>query len=222
MFLFEYKGHRRFLHRWDEHGDEWRYVEWWISVLRRLRGGGYSSLTCLTALVALLVLSGCQHSAPHLIVDEESRLPGVVTGVSDRMILSMEKRLKNQGVRIISRGENYLVSVPAKALFAEQSPRLTWASFQLLNEIACYLRQFRKVGVQVSGYTSPYSSLRREKALSLARADAVANYLWSQGIDTRFIFSHGLGSEKPIFVKAPQGDDSPNARIEITFRHSVT
>ena len=191
-------------------------------MLRRLRRDSYNLLTCFTALVALLVLSGCQHSSPRLIVDEESRLPGVVTGVSDRMILSMEKRLKNEGVRIISMGENYLVSVPAKALFAEQSPRLTWESFQLLNEIACYLRQFRKVGVQVSSYTSKYSSVRREKALSLARGDAVANYLWSQGIDTRFIFSHGLGSEKPIFVNAPQGDYSPNARIEITFRCSVT
>lgn len=172
-------------------------------------------------LLVFVLLSGCRSSVAPWHPDEVPRLPHEVTGASDQTILSFEKRLTKQGVRVLSIGEDYMVSIPAKNLFGDQSPRLTWNSYPLLNDIACYLKQFRKVGVQVNAYTSQYASVRRERALSLARADAVANYLWSQGIDTRLLFAHGQGSEKPIIIKASKGDGSPNARIEITFRRAI-
>ncbi len=59
------------------------------------------------------------------------------------------------------------------------------------------------------------------RALTLARARAVGDYLWSQGVDSRFIFTHGLGSDKPIVAFTEKGDKSPNSRIEITFRDAV-
>src|SRR3990167_3489759 len=179
------------------------------SVLKRLRRESQRT-TCLASLCVLLLLSACK---PSQLLDEDSRLPREVTGVNDQTILEMEKLLRHEGIRVISEGDQYLVSVPAKYLFAEQSPRLTWKSFKLLNDLACYLRLFRKVGVEVSAYTSKYASVKREHALSLARAQAVADYLWSQRIETRFLFSHGHGRDKPIVLKAPQGDNSPNARI---------
>jgi len=48
------------------------------------------------------------------------------------------------------------------------------------------MKQFRKVGVNVTGYSSEYVSVKRERALALARARAVADYLWSQGIDSHW------------------------------------
>ena len=64
-------------------------------------------------------------------------------------------------------------------------------------------------------------SPKREHALTQARAREVADYLWSQGIDTRFIFTQGSGSDKPIGAFIERGDASPNSRIEITFRQAV-
>ena len=49
----------------------------------------------------------------------------------------------------------------------------------------------------------------------------VGEYFWSQGIDSRFIFTQGLGSDKPVVSFTQGGDSSPNARIEITFRDAV-
>jgi intracellular multiplication protein IcmN len=64
-------------------------------------------------------------------------------------------------------------------------------------------------------------SVTRERALTLARSRVVGEYLWSQGVDSRFIFTQGLGSDKPIMRFTQGGDFSLNSRIEITFRDSV-
>lgn len=170
-------------------------------------------------MLTAFLMSGCQNnrSNPPLI-ENDARLPHQIAGASDSLILALEKRLKKKNIRIISMGDDYLISVPTGLIFADQSPRITWDSFAVLNEVACYLRLYRKIGVQVSTYVSQYGTTRREYALSLARSNAVANYLWSQGIESRFIFAHGQGSEKPIVSKVSQDDRAPNARIEITFR----
>ena len=83
------------------------------------------------------------------------------------------------------------------------------------------MQQFRKITIHVNAFSSQFVSERREHALTLARAKTVAEYLWSQGIDSRFIFTQGSGSDKPIVVSKGGGDLSPNARIEISFRRAL-
>ena len=118
-------------------------------------------------------------------------------------------------------GQDYLVSIPSHLLFATQSPQLTWGSYQLLNDLVCFLREFRTINVNIRAYSSKYVSPKRELALTEARARAVAEYLWSQEIDTRFIFTQGVGSDKPMGAFKQYGDGSPVSRIEITFRRAV-
>jgi intracellular multiplication protein IcmN len=131
------------------------------------------------------------------------------------------KNLNKKGVKVVTIGQNYMISIPASALFADQSPRIYWGAYPLLNEIATFLLQFRKVAITITSFSSKYVSVQRERALTLARSRVVADYLWSQGVDSRFIFTQGLGSDKPITAYTMGGDQSPNARIEITFRNAV-
>lgn len=173
-------------------------------------------------MVFLLSLMGCQSQGTPNIIEDENKLPTQIEGASDKMIVSLEKTFKSRGVRIISIGQDYLISVPSVALFYDESPRLTTVSYDLLNDVACYLRQFRHVGITVTGYTVPYVSRQREHVLSLARARVVANYLMSQGIETRFIFTAGMGNEKPIVAIARRGDGAANSRVEITFREIIS
>lgn len=173
----------------------------------------------LTVLLILLSLAGCQHTASR--VDEPIKLPTHVAGASDREIIALQTRLNKVGVRIITIGQDYLVSIPSVLLFATQSPQLTWDSYGLLNDVVCYLREFRKVSVSVRAFSSKYVSPQREHALTLARARAVAEYLWGQDVDTRFIFTQGMGSDKPDGAFKQYGDGSSVSRIEITFRRAV-
>lgn len=189
--------------------------------MRLLRIRLWGCLKCFIVLALIIFQSSCGVRNKQPSEGRLPKLPYKVAGASDQSAIQMQARLNKHGVRVVTLGQDYLVSIPSKALFQNNTPRLTWASYALLNDIARYLKQFRKVSVNVSAFVGKCISPEREKALTMARAKAVADYLWSQEIDSRLIFSHGLGSDKPIVRFGERGDDTPNSRVEITFRDAV-
>lgn len=168
--------------------------------------------------VMVLLLNGCSRWFGASSADTKPTLPHQMFGVTDSARVNLEKKLMKQHVILITMGEDYLLSIPAYLLFYEASPRLKWSAYPVLNDIACYLGFYRHVSIDVTAYTAHFMSPAREQALSLARANTVANYLWSQAISARFIAAHGLGADKPIVNRPGVGDNSLNARVEITFR----
>lgn len=166
-----------------------------------------------------LLICGCSASKPHVI--DESKLPKQVAGSSDAQIVRLEQKLEASGVKIIIIGQMYLVSVPSYLVFVDQSPKIKWKSYALLNDIAEYLCKFRKVSVHVNAYNDCYLSEARTKALTLARSRKIANYLWSQNVRTQMMFTRGMGNDKPIVTRAKCSDTSPNSRIEIVFRRTI-
>ncbi len=172
------------------------------------------SLIVLTT-IALVGCSG------RFVPFDEKKQPRKVPGTADAKVITLQNKLAKYNVTVVTIGEDYLVSIPAAVLFPDQSPQPTWQSYYVLNQVVSFLKQFRKIAVNVTGYVSPYVSTRRELALSLARAKTVSNYLWSQGIDSRFIFAEGAGREKPIMATVGGGDQSSNSRIEITFQDAI-
>ena len=177
-------------------------------------------ILCFVALIALMQLSACGNDK-YIPEEQLSNLPCKLRGACDKTVNKYLKQLNRKGVRVIAIGQDYLISIPSTTIFEEQTPHLTWESYSLLNDVATLLKQFRKVAITVSSHTSKYVSVQREHALTLARSRVVGEYLWSQGVDSRFIFTQGLGSDKPIMRSAQGGDDSLNSRIEITFRDAV-
>ncbi len=173
----------------------------------------------IVLLIALFQLNACHNKTTT--EEQVFRLPCKLRGACDATVNKYLKKLNRKGVRIITLGQDYLISIPSRALFEDQSPHLTWESYKLLNDIAVLLKQFRKIAITITSYSSQYVSVQRERALTLARSRVVGEYLWSQGVDSRFIFTQGLGSDKPIMRTKQGGDDSLNSRIEITFRDAV-
>ncbi len=178
-------------------------------------------MTRIIGLITILVVSSCHRGDDYIPEREDPKLPCKVQGACDSTIIHFMARFQKRGIKVVTIGQDYLISIPACALFADQTPHLTWASYALLNDVSTFLKQFRKVAITVTSYSSKYVSVQRERALTLARSRVVSEYLWSQGIDSRFIFTQGLGSDKPIVSFTQGGDSSPNARVEITFRRAV-
>lgn len=175
----------------------------------------------IIALIALVALSSCNRQANFVPENEPPQLPCKVDGACDITIKKYIIGLNKRGIKVITMGQDYLISIPASALFADQTPRLTWASYGTLNDVALFLKQFRKIAINITSFSSKHISVQREHALTLARSRVVSEYLWSQGVDSRFIFTEGLGSDKPIVASNQGGDKSANARVEITFRRAV-
>lgn len=174
----------------------------------------------MVALFAFFALSAC-HRNPYKYIDDVPKLPCKVQGACDAQIIRYMTKLNKRGIKVMTVGQDYMISIPASALFANQSPRIKWAAYGTLNDVADLLKQFRKIAINVTSYSSKYISAQREHSLTLARSRVVGEYLWSQGVDSRLVFTEGLGSDKPITTYTQGGDKSPNARVEITFRHAV-
>lgn len=187
--------------------------------MRRLHVGFYSKTTWLFALLVLLALSGCHKHSNNS--DDQPKLPYKVPGAKDKTINDQQAKFNKKGVTVVSMGQDYLISIPSKLLFANESPEILWPSYALLNAVACYLKEFRKIAINITAFSDKCVSAKHDRALTLARARVVADYLWSQGVDSRFIFTQGLGSDKPIGDFKKTGDQSPNSRVEITFRDAV-
>lgn len=130
----------------------------------------------------------------------------------------LESELAKDGIQIINVGEDYLMIIPSGRLFYPQSPRIYWSSYALLNKVMCYLNLFDKTTIKIAGYADCLGSEKHNYALSLARASAVANYLWSQDLDTRLAYVKGYGSSRPMISPWDTINRSQNERIEIIFR----
>ena len=172
------------------------------------------------ALIALCLIVSCNKE--YFALDPEPpKWPCKVQGACDATIMKYLAKLSNKGVTVIAIGQDYMISIPATFLFEPQTPHIKWKSYALLNDVSVLLKQFRKISIYVTSYSSKYVSAQRERSLTLARSRVVSEYLWSQGVDSRFIFTQGLGSDKPIIARTQGGDFSANARVEITFRRAV-
>jgi intracellular multiplication protein IcmN len=168
----------------------------------------------------LLILQSC-HSHSNM-DDELMQLPSHKTE-SDPAKWKQEQKLQINGVKVIQTGQYTMVSIPAGLIFAQHSPKISWGSYPVLNDVACYIRMFRKVEVEVNVYEYCHDTHNRIFALSLARASEVADYLVDQGIDGRIVISRGLGNDKPIMAKECSNASSlGNSRIEIAFKEELT
>lgn len=188
--------------------------------MRIVRAQFHILLIRTIGLVLLLLTISCSDDR-YLLDRELPKYPCKVQGACDATIMKYIAKLNKKNVRVITIGQDYLVSIPADMVFENQSPLIKWKSYALLNEVVIFLKQFYKITIYVNSYSSNYGTIHREKALTLARARVISDYIWSQGVDSRFIFTQGVGSDKPIITLVPGNDHSPNARIEITFRNAV-
>ncbi len=186
--------------------------------MRQLFASIYNNTTKAGILIALLGLVGCHK---HADFSTGPKLPYKVHDASDSVMIKMQARFARYGVKVITEGQDYMLSIQSASLFPKESPQLTWASYKTLNLVAKYLKQFRKTTINVNAFSEKGSNEARNIALTKARALAVGGYLWSQGIDSRFVFTQGFGSDKPIVSVSQGGDSSQNSRVEITFRDAV-
>jgi intracellular multiplication protein IcmN len=178
-------------------------------------------LVRILGLMVLLQVGSCHRGGDYIPEREDPKLPCKVLGACDPTVMKYIKKFNKTGIKVITIGQDYLISIPSGRLFDDETPHLKWGSYHLLNKIASFLKQFRKVAINVTSYSNKYVSMHRERALTTARARVVGEYLWSQGIDSRLVFTQGLGSDKPVVSFTQGGDSSPNSRIEITFRDAV-
>jgi outer membrane protein OmpA-like peptidoglycan-associated protein len=108
-----------------------------------------------------------------------------------------------------------LIVLGAEVLFETNKSTLKSEHFEMLNSIVRYLILHPDRHVKISGHTDNIGTEGHNINLSRRRADVVAQYLVSQGVDKARVKTSGLGSAKPIAENTTNDGRKKNRRVEL-------
>jgi outer membrane protein OmpA-like peptidoglycan-associated protein len=108
-----------------------------------------------------------------------------------------------------------LIILGAELLFEMNKSTLRSEHFATLNPLVDYLRAHPERLVKISGHTDATGKESQNLRLSKQRADVVAEYLVSNGIDINRVETFGLGSSKPIAENTTEQGRRKNRRVEL-------
>ena len=90
-------------------------------------------------------------------------------------------------------------------------------SFELLDNIAGLVISCPNARFEVAGHTDSDGSEASNQRLSVARAEAVIDYLTRAGVDTTRLVAVGFGESKPVAANDTQANKALNRRIEFNL-----
>jgi len=103
--------------------------------------------------------------------------------------------------------------------FASGSAELDMAKSQeQLNNIAQILKAFPGIQIKIGGYTDNTGSEAANRALSEARANAVAKAIAALGVDPARLSAEGYGPQFPVADNATEEGRARNRRIDVRVR----
>lgn len=109
--------------------------------------------------------------------------------------------------------------VEAQKVFFDSSAYELSNDMRLILDQAVSLlsRMNESYSLKLMGFTDSHGSEELNQTLSVQRANVVASYLISQGIDRNRILIQGLGREQPIASNDTEEGRSENRRVEFKF-----
>ncbi len=131
--------------------------------------------------------------------------------------------LRANGVQVFTQGESVKMILPSSSVFNTNSADLLDQAKPLLTQIAVVIKSFSVVNVAVNVYADARAwegdpASRNDKLiLTNQQSQVIEKYLWSQGINTRFLSAEGQGDASPVAWNGTPKGRSFNRRVEITF-----
>lgn len=130
-----------------------------------------------------------------------------------------ERKLREQtagtGVDVIRDGDNLVLRMPSGITFAYNDAAVQPQFQPTLNNVSSVLAQYPKTYIDVYGHTDSDGSDAYNQTLSERRAQSVAGYLVSHGVQSARIATRGFGETQPIASNATEEGKAANRRVEI-------
>lgn len=101
--------------------------------------------------------------------------------------------------------------------FEFNSAKLEARSFDELNKLSDFLLNKSEVKVEVSGHTDDVGDDGYNLVLSQKRAESVADYLISKGVNKQRILTFGYGKNQPLVQGLSEDARRLNRRVEVRF-----
>jgi len=142
----------------------------------------------------------------------------VIGNQLDKQAAELRKNMSSRDVDIINTGNELIVRMPQDILFAVNSDTVRPDLRRDLHVLANSLQDYPDSVVQVVGHTDSTGSYAYNDALSLRRAQSVANVLIDDGVRYRRVRVEGRGEYEPIASNASESGRAQNRRVEIIIR----
>lgn len=101
--------------------------------------------------------------------------------------------------------------------FESDSHLLLPGSMAELNRVLVFMEENPDLSVEIAGHTDNTGSEQHNQDLSGKRAEAVVEYLFSNGIDAKRLISVGYGDRKPVETNDSEEGRAMNRRTELTI-----
>ncbi|HUJ12237.1 MAG TPA: OmpA family protein [Thermoanaerobaculia bacterium] len=142
---------------------------------------------------------------------------GAIVG---HMMDKQEQQLRQiQGVDVTRTAPDQLnVTVQNQVLFDFDSAALRPESRDALQQMASVFKQYPNETLQIEGFTDSIGSASYNQRLSVRRADSVADYLETIGVDGAQMQTLGFGESQPVATNSTPSGRQQNRRVEIHVR----
>lgn len=143
---------------------------------------------------------------------------GAIGSNLDRQAADLQAVLGDGRIQIINNGDHLIVRMPQDILFAVDSARLQGALRSDLAALADNIRRFPGSTIIVSGHTDSSGPADYNRNLSSQRANAVAQVLIANGVNSVRIRAIGRGEDQPLATNQTAAGRAQNRRVEIVIR----
>lgn len=190
---------------------------------------------CLVPLLAPVVLSGCVWQKDYDAVveknqqlerqvaadaNEKRQLQGQLT-TTQQQLATAQQQAAAERTRLTGA---MAYTVNSDLMFQSGSWRMTSEGQRIIGQYASQLAPTQRSKVIVTGYTDDRpvgAELRKQgvtsnQALSQKRADAVMQYMISQGVKPDMVEARGMGESNPVASNSTSQGRSQNRRVEIS------
>ncbi len=133
----------------------------------------------------------------------------------DKQAEELQRDMKNARVERV--GEGIKITFDAGILFDTNQSALRAASMTEIDKMAAVLNKYPDTNVIVEGHTDNSGSDAINQPLSERRAQAVADYTRTKGVDGTRIQTQGYGSSQPVADNSTMEGKQANRRVEIAI-----
>ncbi|WP_228466993.1 OmpA family protein [Adhaeribacter swui] len=128
-----------------------------------------------------------------------------------------ELRRDMENAKIERVGEGIKITFNSGILFATNSAELQPTSKADIESLAATLKKYGDTNVMVQGHTDNTGSDAINQPLSERRAQAVADYITSLGVESSRLTSQGFGSSQPVADNTTAAGKQANRRVEVAI-----
>jgi outer membrane protein OmpA-like peptidoglycan-associated protein len=129
----------------------------------------------------------------------------------------LREQLQGTGVSVTRIGEEITLNMPGNVTFATNSVDIKSDFYGVLDSVSLVLKEYDKTVVEVAGHTDDRGAESYNQSLSERRAESVARYFRSRGLDGMRLITVGYGESRPTADNATPAGREQNRRVELTL-----